>query len=158
LVTNIVSGQPREGASPLLAGWPRHLFDRRFWTGLAAGASQGKPREGEAFRSTSEPILVGRKDPWVAGTGVGPAGSAGDNSSPRPLEAALQGGGPKGPSTGCSISAMPDFRACARVNIKKNSVLSPLVEFINAQTIETIETIENYPFPKLLLRPGNTYK
>ena len=161
MVTNIVSGQPREGASPLFAGWPRHLFDRHlFWTGLAAGASQGKPREGEAFRSTFEPILVGRKDPWVAGTGAGPAGSAGDNSC---FPAASNGGltwgtAPKGPSTGCSISAMPDFRASVRVNIKNNSVLSPLVELVNAQTIETIEMIENYPFPKLLLRPGNTYK
>ena len=73
LVANIISGQPREGASPLLAGRPRHLFDRPFWTGLAAGASQGEPRGGEAFRSASEPILVGRNDPYSGGDRCGPS-------------------------------------------------------------------------------------
>jgi len=127
------------------------------------GHLMGNPARGKLSGPPPNPSSLVGMTLGVAGTGAGPAGSAGDNSC---FLAASNGGltAPKGPSTGCSISALPDFRACARVNIKNNSVLSmdlilsPLVEFINTQTIETIEMIENYPFPKLLLRPGNTYK
>ena len=120
MVANIVSGQPREGASPLLAGWPRHLFDRPFWTGLAAGASQGEPRGGKLSGPPPNPSPSVGMTLTVAGTGAGPAGSAGDGSSfPAASNGGLtRGAAPKGPSTGCSISAMPDFRACVRVNIE----------------------------------------
>ena len=117
------------------------------------GYLRGNPARGKLSGPPPNPSsLVGKTLGWRGRVWAQPALPEITLASPRPLEAALQGGGPKGPSTGCSISATPDFRACARVNIKNNSVLSPLVEFINAQTIETIEMIENLSLPQTVIK------
>jgi len=113
VVANVASGQPREGASPVLAGRPRHLSDRSIWTGLAAGASQGEPRGGKLSGPPPDPSPLVGMTLEVAGTGTGPAGSAGDVSGfPTASNGGLTGGTvSKGPSTGCSMSNLPDFRA-----------------------------------------------
>ena len=47
---------------------------------------------------------------------------------------------------------MPDFRACVRVNIENNSGFITKWNLSKTQTIEMIEMIENYPFPKTVIK------
>ena len=77
------------------------------------GYLRGNPAGGELSGPSPPPSPLVGMTPEVAGTGAGPAGSAGDvSSSPAASNGGLTGvTASKGPATDCSVSTRPDIRA-----------------------------------------------